>query len=84
MNLDEHLGDLVEACACHNCLSVPGYIYRLNGTEYRLRYNRITKKIICWLGCPWEIGSYKIEFCELFEVVDDHIKNNLIYHFNLF
>ena len=68
MNLEEILGDVVQPCDCQDCLCIAGYIYKIRGTNYRLRMREIGK-LKCWVGCPW--GDKVIKPTSLEDILDD-------------
>jgi hypothetical protein len=76
-------GTVIEPCPCHQCLSVPGSIYRIIGTNFRVKYRKTDNSIKFWTACPWDSGD-PIVLEDLFDLVDEEVKLRLIYHLNYF
>jgi hypothetical protein len=79
MNLEEILGKSVEPCDCHQCISLTGYIYRIVGTEYRIR---MRDKLKCWIGCPWESKVQIISLEDLLDQLPPDIQVNFLFNIN--
>jgi len=81
MNLEEILGEIVEPCDCCSCLSVGGYIYRIVGTNYRMRMRESLK---CWKDCPWSTKVERISLEDLLDELPPDVQVKILFNINKF